>query len=163
MQPRLVTQGYPLFVLELSRAQCRYADIESICAYLRERIESHRCARFIADFDHYAHTAALPEGEIGSDIRAARNLVFCFGITLPDAAALGLRPRSIGVAETEAGFVLSFLETPMPLVNAAMEDWVRDLAWTSAPDRPAVAAVAPPLAGHGRAEIPDPPPPPTAP
>jgi len=133
MQQRLVTQGYPLFVLELSRAECRFEDLGAICAYLRACIEGHRCTRFIADFDHYAHTAGLPEGEIGPGIRAARNLIFCFGIALPEPAALGLRPRSIGVAETETGFVISFMETPMPLANAAMEDWVRELART--PDR----------------------------
>jgi hypothetical protein len=53
--------------------------------------------------------------------------VFCFGITLPHPQALALRPRSIGVAETTKGFVVTFMEAPMPIANAAMEDWANGL------------------------------------
>ena len=40
---------------------------------------------------------------------------------------LAVRPRSIGVAETTRGFVISFMEAPMPIANAAMEDWAEGL------------------------------------
>jgi hypothetical protein len=38
---------------------------------------------------------------------------------------LSVRPRSIGIAEYEDRFVISFLEAPMPLANTAMESWVK--------------------------------------
>jgi hypothetical protein len=53
----------------------------------------------------------------------AKNIVFCFGFTIPNPQVLGLRPRSIGVAETDDTFVVSFMEAPMPVANVAMETW----------------------------------------
>jgi hypothetical protein len=46
---------------------------------------------------------------------------------LPNPQVLALRPRSIGVAETDRGFVITFMEAPMPVANAAMEDWTLGL------------------------------------
>lgn len=107
--------------------------MDEIIAYFRERIEEHRTARFIAEFDHHAHTRALPEGQIGEDILAAKLLIFCFGISLPDPAMLAVRPRSIGVAQTRQGFVITFLEPPMPVANAVMEDWAQGLCDPASP------------------------------
>ncbi|WP_374232979.1 MULTISPECIES: DUF6858 family protein [unclassified Thiocapsa] len=36
--------------------------------------------------------------------------------------------RSIGVVEKADRFVITLLESPMPLANAAMEGWVKALA-----------------------------------
>jgi hypothetical protein len=36
---------------------------------------------------------------------------------------LAVRPRSIGVAETSDGFLVTFMETPMPVANTAIEGW----------------------------------------
>jgi hypothetical protein len=47
---------------------------------------------------------------------------------LPDPHALATRPRSIGIAETDAGFMITFMEAPMPLVNAATEEWASGLS-----------------------------------
>lgn len=127
MKQTLLQEKYPVFVMELSRDEITLPDMDAICAYFRARIEAHRCARFIAEFDHYAHTCGLPEGSVAPDLRAARNIVFCFGIALPSAQVLAVRPRSIGIAETTQGFVISFLEAPMPIANAAMEDWAEGL------------------------------------
>lgn len=123
MNHRLLLEKYPVFVLEIGRDECRFDSVDAICDYFRSCIEAHRCGRFIAVFDHYAHTCSLPEGQVGEGIRAAKNVLFCFGIALPSAEVLAVRPRSIGVAETDRGFVISFLEAPMPIANAAMEDW----------------------------------------
>jgi hypothetical protein len=123
----LLQEKYPIFTLEVDRAETSFESVDAICAYFRKRIEAHRCAVFIAEFDHYAHTSALPEGRVGEGIRAAKNLVFCFGIALPDPQVLAVRPRSIGVAETDQGFVITFMEAPMPIANAAMEDWAKGL------------------------------------
>jgi hypothetical protein len=127
MKQTLLMEKYPVFVMELARHETELASVDAICAYFRERIESHRCARFIAIFDHYAHTCTLQESEIAEDIHAAKNVIFCFGIALPSARVLAVRPRSIGVAETDAGFVVTFMEAPMPIANAAMEDWANGL------------------------------------
>ena len=54
-------------------------------------------------------------------------MVFCLCIALPEARALALRPRSIGVAEIKRGFLITFMESPMPVVNAALEDWAKGL------------------------------------
>jgi hypothetical protein len=123
----LLLEKYPIFSLELEREETSLQSVDAICAYFRRRIESHRSAVFIAEFDHYAHTSALPEGRIGPGIRAAKNVVFSFGITLPDPQVLAVRPSSIGVAETEKGFFVTFMEAPMPVANAVIEDWTKAL------------------------------------
>lgn len=127
MKHQLLFEKYPLFVMEISRDETDFDSVDAICDHLRACIEAHRCAQFIAVFDHYAHTCALPEGQVDSDIRAAKNVIFCFGIALPCPEVLAVRPRSIGVAETPRGFTISFMETPMPIANTAMEDWAENL------------------------------------
>ncbi len=127
MKQTLRLEQYPVFTLEIGREETSLQSIDAVCAYFRARIEAQRCAVFIAEFDHLAHTRSLPEGQVGEGILGARNLIFCFGIALPEPQALALRPRSIGVAETARGFLISFLETPMPVANAAMEDWAQGL------------------------------------
>ena len=47
---------------------------------------------------------------------------------LPSPAIMAVRPRSIGVAETDNGFVITFLEAPAPQINDKMEGWVKELA-----------------------------------
>lgn len=59
---------------------------------------------------------------------AAGNVVFCFGTALSKAAMLFIRPHSIGVAEYDRRFVISFLEAPMPMANEAMESWAKSIA-----------------------------------
>jgi len=81
----------------------------------------------------------LPEGKVGEDVLAAKNVLFCFGIALPNPYVLAVRPRSIGVAETHSGFVITFLEAPMPLANAAMEDWANGLRASNAEREPVEA------------------------
>lgn len=127
MKQTLLQEKYPVYSLELERGETSYQSVNEIVGYFRERIEAHRVACFIAEFDHYAHTRSLPEGQIGEDILAAKTLVFCFGITLPDPHMLAVRPRSIGVAQTTKGFLVTFMEAPMPVANAAMEDWAKGL------------------------------------
>lgn len=127
MKQSLLLEKYPIFSLELDREETSLQSVDAICAYFRRRIEGHRCAVFIAEFDHYAHTASLPEGQVGPGIRAAKNLIFCFGITLPDPQVLAVRPSSIGVAETDKGFFITFMEAPMPVANAVVEDWAKAL------------------------------------
>jgi hypothetical protein len=130
MKQTLLHEKYPVYSLALDRDETAFESVDAICGYFRACIEAHPSATFIAEFDHLAHTRSLPEGRIGEGIRAAKNLVFCFGITLPNVQALAMRPRSIGVAETDAGFLVTFMEAPMPVANAAMEDWATRLRQT---------------------------------
>lgn len=127
MKQTLLQEKYPVYTLEIEPDETSFNSVDEIIGYFRERIFQHRAARYIAEFDHYAHTSSLPEGQIAEDILAAKNLVFCFGIALPDPHALAVRPRSIGIAETTKGFLVTFMEAPMPVANAAMEDWAEGL------------------------------------
>ncbi|MEA3641439.1 MAG: hypothetical protein VBE63_16055 [Lamprobacter sp.] len=137
MKQTLLNERYPLFVLRLDRTEIRLNSIDAICSYFRSCVESHPCGQFIAIFDHYAHTCALPDGKIDNEIRAAKNVLFCFGLSLPSPEILGLRPRSIGIAELDHQFVISFMEAPMPIANAAMEDWALGLRRMGAETQPA--------------------------
>jgi hypothetical protein len=127
LKETLLREEYPVYCLELGHGETGFGSVQEILDYFRQCIEAHPYARFIAEVDHYAHTRSLPEGRIDRSIRAAKNIVFCFGITLPHPQVLAARPRSIGVAETDEGFFVSFLEAPMPVANTAMEDWARGL------------------------------------
>jgi hypothetical protein len=117
----------PVFTLKLEPSECRFDSVEEIAGYLREKIESHKAASYIATFDHLEHTRHLPEGQVAEGIDAAINVVFCFGFTLQDPVQLATRPRSIGICHSDKGFTISFIEAPMPLVNALMEEWTMSL------------------------------------
>jgi hypothetical protein len=127
LKQTLLQEKFPIYCLEIDHRETDFGSVDEIAGYFKQCIEGHRCACFIAEFDHYAHTRSLPEGRIEKGIRAAKNIIFCFGIALPDPHALAVRPRSIGVAETTDGFLLTFMEAPMPVANTAMEDWVNGL------------------------------------
>ena len=127
MKQSLLQEKYPIFTLEVDRNETDFQTVDQIIDFFRKRIEAHKAARFIAVFDHFAHTSSLPEGQVGDGIRDAKNIVFCFGLTLPEPRVLAVRPRSIGVAETPNGFTIAFMEAPMPVANKAMEEWARSI------------------------------------
>jgi hypothetical protein len=128
MKQTLLQDKYPIFSLEVRKSETSHADIDSIIGYLRDCIGAHEISSLIAEFDHHAHTSALPTGEIAEGIQAAKHVVFCFGTHLPNAQVMAVRPRSIGVVEQSDRFVISYLEAPMPLANNAMEAWVEAIA-----------------------------------
>ena len=120
-------ESIPIWRLELDRSECRYGSAGEIALDLKRKIEATPSAQFIAIFDHYDHTHSLAGGHIADEIKAALNVIFCLGLTLPDPAHLAKRPSSIGVCETDEGFNVSFMEPPMPVANALMEDWANSL------------------------------------
>ncbi len=128
MKQSLLQEKYPVYSLEVSKSETKHQNCDAIIAFLKQRIDENNIACYIAEFDHYAHTTALEEGEIEEGIIAAKNIVFCFGIKLPKAEMMAVRPRSIGVVEYEDRFVISFLEAPMPVANQAMESWAKEIA-----------------------------------
>jgi hypothetical protein len=127
MKQTLSKEDLALCRVDLLKGEARFQSVDEIVGYLKSHIEAHPMSRFIAIFDHYAHTASLPEGVIAPDILGAKNVVFCFGLTLPDPEALALRPRSVGVCELADRFVITFLEPPMPVANTMIEEWVRSI------------------------------------
>ena len=127
VEEELRHESYPMLVYELHKDEIRLNSVDQIIAFLTERIEENRWSRAIAEFDHYAHTKSLDSGQIDREILAAKNLVFCFGLTLADPGALGLRPRSIGVCELTDRFVLSYMQAPMPVANTVIRGWLESL------------------------------------
>ncbi|MGD8907820.1 MAG: hypothetical protein PVF13_01405 [Chromatiales bacterium] len=127
MKQAVAQTTLPIFTLQLESSECRFDSADEIADYLKEKIESHKAACYIATFNHLQHTRSLPEGQVAEGIDAALNVVFCCGFTLQDPSQLAMRPRSIGVCHHEAGFTISFIEAPMPLVNALMEEWAMSL------------------------------------
>ena len=127
MQQALLMEKYPVFYMELGKDETSFSSVDEIIAYLKEQVDAHPVATYIATFDHYSHTNSLPDGKISDHIKDAKNIVFCFGIALPDTKVLAVRPRSIGVCETDKGFDINFMEAPMPVANIAMEKWAKSL------------------------------------
>ena len=127
MKQFLLQEKYPLFTLEVGKRETSFTCVDEIIAFFKARIDEHEMARFIAIFDHYRHTQSLKFGQIGEGILDAKNIVFCFGITLPNPQSIALRPRSMGVVELENAFVIAFMEAPMPLANVAMEAWAKSI------------------------------------
>ena len=128
MKQTMLMETYPIYTLELGKNAMTHNTMDSILDYFLAKIEAHPIAQHIVTFDHYSHTKALGDkGEINPDILDARDVVFCFGQKLPTPQMLAIRPRSIGVAEMADTFVISFLKTPMPHANEAMETWAKGL------------------------------------
>nr|WP_320416352.1 hypothetical protein [Candidatus Vondammii sp. HM_W22] len=100
---------------------------KEVIAYLKSLIDEHKVAKFIAIFDHYKHTKNLEDGQISEDILDGQNIIFCFGITLPEPQVMAVRPRSIGVVELKESFLITFMEAPMPIANVAMEEWAKSI------------------------------------
>ncbi len=132
MKQVLLQEKFPIFKLEIDKSETEYQSAQALVDHFKQLIDEHKVTRFIGEFDHYSHTRGLDGGEIADDIIDARNVVFCFGTKLPKAEMLAIRPRSIGIAETEAGFMISFMEAPMAIANDTMEAWVKGVVKVAA-------------------------------
>ncbi|MGB1111025.1 MAG: DUF6858 family protein [Gammaproteobacteria bacterium] len=124
MDKQFIQDRFPIYRLNIDKKDTPHQSAGDMIAALRECVESDQNARFIADFDHYSHTRGLDDGELSDNIQDARIIVFCFGIKLPAPEMLGVRPRSIGVADMGDHFVVSYMEAPLKHANDAMHDWV---------------------------------------
>jgi len=127
MQQITLMDKYPLYLFTLDKNETPYTSVDAIIDYLKAKIDAHPVAIYIATFDHYAHTKSLADGVIAQEIQAGKNIIFCFGKELPKPEVMGVRPRSIGVADTGEKFVISFLEAPNPVANSTMQEWVKSL------------------------------------
>lgn len=126
MKQTLLQEKYPVYVAEVSKSETRYTTVDEVVDYYKAQIAANPKVKFIAVFDHYAHTSQIG-GSIAPEIKAAAEVIFCFGIALPNPLVLAVRPRSIGIADVGDKFVISFLEAPMAPANEAMEAWTKGL------------------------------------
>ena len=126
MKQKIFKEKYHIFEIEYNKNELKYKTVDEIIDALKVRIDNHPVISFIAIFDQYNHTSSV-NGEISPSIKAAKNIVFCFGKELPTPEVLAVRPRSIGVCELEDKFVLNFLEAPNDMANKTMEEFVKSI------------------------------------
>ncbi len=128
MKETILMDKYPVSELEVTKEKSKYSSVNEILEYLKEQIERHPVATYIATFDHYTHTKSLGKnGEIDSDILDAKNIIFCFGKQLPKPQLLAIRPRSIGVVEMKDKFLINFMDAPNPQAQEAMISWIKSI------------------------------------
>lgn len=127
MEKILFKDKYPIFRTSIKKTEIPHTSIDEIFDFLKEEISIHPVATYIGEFDHYSHTSCLAESSIDSKIKNAKNILFCFGKELMVPEVLAVRPRSIGIAEMENEFVITFMEAPNPLANESMQNWIKAL------------------------------------
>jgi len=126
MQQKIFKEKYPIFSLEFTKKESKFDSVPAILDFLHSLVEAHPKAVNIARFDHFSHTKSIG-GDIGEGIADAQNLILCFGMQLPSADPVAVRPRSIGVTDMGNSFIVNFMEAPNPVANDTMEAWVKQL------------------------------------
>jgi len=127
MKQSIFKEKYSVFTLELNKDEINEKNCQEIIATLKEKIDAHPVATFIATFDHYGHTSKLEDAQINPEIKDVQNIIFCFGKEIPTTKVAAVRPRSIGVCETEDKFIIEFMEAPNEAGQKTMEDWAKSL------------------------------------
>lgn len=127
MKQKIFKDKYHIYEIIYKKEELSFNSVNEIIEALKEKIDKHPVISYIATFDQYAHTSSLEGSEINPRIKAAKNIVFCFGKELPTPEVLAVRPRSIGVCEMEDNFVINFLEAPNDTANETMETFVKSL------------------------------------
>ncbi|QOG11902.1 DUF6858 family protein [Arcobacter sp. FWKO B] len=127
MKQMLFKEKYPVFTLEVSKSETTYKNIDEIFVFLKQKIDSHPVAKFIAIFDHMSHTKSFEDNVIAEGIIDAKNLVFCFGKEIPTSKILAVRPRSIGICEFKDHFDISILEVPNENLHKVLENWIKEI------------------------------------
>ncbi len=127
MKQSLLMEKYPTFDLQIGKDETSLTSVDEILAALKVNIDAHPKVAFIGIFDHLSHTKSI-DGEIAPEIVDAKNILFCFGVKLPNPRVLAVRPRSIGVTDMGEYFHITFMEPPMPMATDAMEEWCKALA-----------------------------------
>jgi len=128
MEKTLFKETYPIYKTTIMKTNLPHTSIDELFAFLKEEIQIHPVATYIGEFDHYSHTKGLKEGKISPEIINAKNILFCFGKELMIPEVLAVRPRSIGIAEMEDKFVVSFMQAPNPAANESIQKWVQALS-----------------------------------
>jgi uncharacterized protein DUF6858 len=118
---------YPVYVQEIAIEDLKIENMDEICQFFINEVNTHPFAKYIGVFDHYTHTENIDAGEMATNIKNAKNVLFCFGKKLPDPKMLSVRPRSIGICETDLHYVISFLEAPNAALTDIMVSWVKEM------------------------------------
>lgn len=126
MKHSIFKDKYPIFTLDIPKSDSKFDSVPAILTFLKAQVDAHAKAAFIATFDHYTHTKSI-DGEINPAILDVQNIILCFGMQIPGAEPVAVRPRSIGVTEFADKFVVNFMEAPNPVANDAMTIWVKQL------------------------------------
>lgn len=126
MELKVLNNAYKVYTKDILKSKAKFQSLQDIENYLIEEINNHPVATYITTFDHYAHTKSLG-GMIPPDIKAAKNVLCCFGMAIPSAIFVGVKPMSIAVVEKDDRFVCSFEEAPAPSAQQAMEEWIENL------------------------------------
>jgi len=127
MKSMTIKDTYPIQAAVIGKDEARFANTDEIIAYLKETVEAHPVATYIATFDHYTHTKNLPEHEMDEKILDVKLIVFCFGKELPIPQIAAVRPRSIAIVEEADKFTVSFMDAPNPQAHDAMIKWVQGI------------------------------------
>jgi len=127
MREMILQQSCPVFVEEIAKNETTLVSVDEIVGYIKVKIDENPNVAYISEFDHFAHTSALENGEVSPDILAAKNLIFCFGPKIPSPYMMALKPRSMGISETKNGFVITFLEAPLPIATKTMISWAESI------------------------------------
>lgn len=131
MKQSILMGKYPTFDLEIPKSETSHTCADDILTALKVNIDAHPKVAFIGIFDHLSHTKSI-DGDIADAIIDAKNIIFCFGMKLPNPRVMAVRPRSIGVTDMGSHFHIAFMEPPMSLATSAMENWCKALADTPA-------------------------------
>lgn len=126
MNQVLLKDKFPVYTLEIPKAESTLKNTDEVIDYLKSKVEAHPTAAYIAVFDHYNHVKAL-NGEIDGGIQNAKNLLFCMSGAIPNAMIGSVRPRSIAVNEMSDKFIVNFMEAPMEAPTKAMIEWVSSI------------------------------------
>jgi len=127
MQEKILNEAYPIHTMTLKKSDTTMPNIQAILTHFETAIKAHPIATYIGIFNHYKHTSSLKEGHIAPHILDAQEIICCFGKDLSDPELLAVRPRSIGIAERQDDYVISFLKAPNPAANDAMIAWTTSL------------------------------------
>jgi len=127
MKKILLKDKYPVYVEIVDKKKTIFESVDEIIAHFKILIDKHPITSFIAIFDNYTHTLNLQEYVIASNIKDAKNIIYCYGKSLDKIEVVGIRPRSFGVVETDDDFVISFMEAPDPIANNEMIEWAKTI------------------------------------
>ncbi len=128
MTKTIFMDKYPVYSLNIEKKETKYKSVDEIVKHFEALIDAHPVAKSIAVFDHYEHTASMKDGVVAPEIKAAKNVIFCFGKQLPTSTILAVRPRSIGICELKESFEISFLEVPNEQLHKVSEEWAKSIA-----------------------------------
>lgn len=114
---------YPVYTKEILKTNTKIKNTDEFISILKEKIKNDKMVKYIATFDHFAHTQDL-DWKIIKWMIAWKILIFCFWHEISNPLALAVRPRNIAIAEFEDKFVVSFLEAPKEKANDKKISWI---------------------------------------